>query len=174
MNNSQLELARHCKICQNLDFNISYGTKCGLTKKKPDFNDKCHKIEIGKNAETYITDISVEKELVDKSKLDYIGTFIIYLIISLFFMIGGTFLTRYLFGFGVFHTVTLILIGIGIIILPKSFGTLNMYRAKKNVADEKIRNLEKTLQKYNKHYQVDLEINDIHGIKEVRSKVRIY
>lgn len=174
MNNSQLELARHCKICQNLDFNVSYGTKCGLTKEKPDFKDKCHKIEIGNNAEKYITDISVEKELVYKSKLDYIGTFVMYLIISLFFIIGGTLLTKHLFGFGVFHTVTLILIGVGIIILPKSFGALNMYRAKKNVADEKIRNLKTTLKKYNKQYQIDLEINDTHGIKEVKSKVRIH
>ncbi len=174
MNNSQLELARHCRMCQNLDFNVSYGTKCGLTKEKPDFKEKCHKIEFGENAEKYITEVSVEKELVDKSKFDYIGTFIMYLLISLSFMIGGTLLTRYIFGFGVFHTVTLILIGVGILILPKSFGTLNMFRAKKNVADEKIKNLEKTLKKYNKHYEIDLNIKDIHGIKEVKSKVRIY
>lgn len=174
MNNSQLELTRHCKICQNLDFNVSYGTKCGLTKEKPDFKDKCSKIEFGKNAEKYITEVSVEKDLVDKSKFDYIGTFVIYLLISSFFIIGGVLLTRYIFGFGVLHTVNLILIGIGILILPKSFGTLNMFRAKKNVANEKIKNLKNTLKRYNKQYEIDLEIIDVHGIKEVKSKVEVY
>ena len=174
MNNDQLELSRHCKICNNLDFDVSYGSRCSLTSQKPNFVNKCSEIEFGDNAKKYITEISVEKKLVEKSKFDYLGTFVIYLLISLFFIIGGILLSKYLFGFGVFHTVTLVLVGVGVIVLPKAFGALNMYNAKNNVASEKIKNLENTLNIYNKKYSIDLNINEIHGINEVKSNVKIY
>ena len=174
MSKNLLELSRHCKICQNLDFDISYGTRCGLTNERPNFESRCEKIDFGGKAENYIIEISVEKELINRARFDYIGTFIMFLIISLTFIVGGALLTNKIFGFGIFHTATLVLMGIGLLALPKAFGALKTYRAKKEVADQKIKILNDTLNKYGKKYEIDLEINEIHGINEIKSNVRIY
>ena len=39
---------------------------------------------------------------------------------------------------------------------------------------EEIKILNDTLNKYGKKYEIDLEINEIHGINEIKSNVRIY
>ena len=89
--------SKHCKICQNLDFNIKYGTKCGLTNQKPNFKSKCSDILFKENAEKYITEIAVENKLIENSKFDYLGTFLIYLLISFGFIVGGILLVKKLF-----------------------------------------------------------------------------
>jgi hypothetical protein len=166
--------SKHCKICENLDFNIKYGTKCGLTNEKPEFKSKCLDIKFGENAEKYITEISVENKLIEKSKIDYIGTFFIYLLIGFGFIFSGIFLMEKLFGFGIFHTVTIIIIGIGFLVLPKSFGALNTFFSHKKVAKKKLNELNKVLGIYKRKFEIDLDIKNIHGINEIKSEVKIY
>ena len=165
---------KHCKICDNLDFNIKYGTKCGLTNHKPTFKNKCSDIIFGDNTQKYIVEVETENKLIEKSKLDYLGTFFIYLLISLGFIFGGIFLVKKLFGFGIFNTVTLIIIGVGLLVLPKSFGALNTFYSKKRIAKKKQNDLKEVLDVYRMDYKIDLNIKNIHGINEVDSKVKIF
>ena len=169
-----MQNSKHCKICQNLNFNIEYGTKCDLTNEKPNFLGKCPKIEFGNNLEKVITETSVENKLIEKDKLNYIGTFFIYLFISIGFIVGGIFLIQKLFGVGFFHTGTLVIIGVGFLALPKAFGSLNTYYQKKNVAEKKIKELKELLRLYKRGYDIKIEIENIHGINEVKSKVKIF
>ncbi|HCQ29298.1 MAG TPA: hypothetical protein DIU39_03365 [Flavobacteriales bacterium] len=169
-----MEKAKHCKVCENLDFNIHCGTKCGLTGKKPDFQHKCSKIKFGSALEKVITEIAVENKLIDKEKVNYISSFFIYLFISIGFIAGGILLTQKLFGYGLFHTVTLVIIGIGALILPKSFGYLYAYNRKNKVAKKKLKELKELLKIYRLDYETNIDIENIHGINEVKAQVKVF
>lgn len=73
--------ARHCDLCENKMTSLEKGVTCKLTSKKPDFNNTCSKIDLGKKFQKKLEIANLELEILRRNKksthLTFYGTIII-------------------------------------------------------------------------------------------------
>lgn len=169
----EMDLTKHCQLCDNQLISLMGGTTCRLTNKKPDFNKTCIKIELNDKFEQKITEININYEKIKRTKLLTYTYFTVFLIISIAVMIGGYILGKYVFEKGVISTVPLIIIGVGFAILPMAFGPLNYYRNEMSITKTKKESLDGILSVYNIDYKIDIRFGkEIHGNQEVETNLK--
>ena len=167
-----MDLAKHCRICENQVLDLQTGTYCGLTQKKPDFEYTCPSIKFAQKLEERIQILHTEFELVKKTKFNSYGNFVFFIVLAISVMIGGYLLGVYAFEAGVISTVPLIVMGVGVMILPFAFGPLNNYRQKMGVAQQRINELKKLMEMYNVKYDIEVKVKkDIHGNNHVTTNL---
>ena len=175
LKNLNVDLTKHCQLCDNQVVSLMGGTTCGLTKQKPDFNKTCIKIQLNDKFEQKVKEINVDHEKVRRTKKLTYTYFIVFLIISLAVMIGGYLLGSYILEKGVISTVPLIIIGVGFTILPIAFGPVNNYRNEMSIIKKKKENLDGILSLYNIDYSIDMKFGkEIHGTQEVETDLKIH
>ncbi|MEK6478572.1 hypothetical protein WJR50_13595 [Catalinimonas sp. 4WD22] len=167
-----MNLASHCRICENQLYDIEVGTRCSLTNDRPSFREKCSEIRLEKKYENIIKEVNIEYELVRRTKLISYANFVFFLLVSVLLISAGYFFGKYGLEKGVISTVPLIIIGAGILVLPLASGPLNKYRQSIAVAKKKKEELDKVLALYNTKYTIEVIVNkDLHGNKEIDTKL---
>ncbi|WP_298904109.1 hypothetical protein [uncultured Psychroserpens sp.] len=150
------------------------GTLCGLTGKKPDFQDKCGVIKLESEFKEQIEKVNIEYESVLKTKTDTIGHIIMYSVIALALFIGGFLIGKYVFDRGVISTVPLIIMGIGLGPLAIAFAPLNKYLTDLKIAKKKKDTLDTLCGKYGYHYDINIvHHTDSLGNKSYDTKLNI-
>lgn len=169
-----MKQSEHCRLCNHQEIDLKVGTICGLTKKKPDFNNSCPTINFSEKLEDKIKEVNVTYENIRrKSTLTYIYTIVI-LTISISVMIGGWYLGRYVYNAGVISTVPLTIIGIGFLLFPVSFGPLNFHRRDLKLAKAEKNKIDDILSCYDIDYDIEIKYGrEIHGTQEVFTNLKL-
>ncbi|TKD65905.1 hypothetical protein [Flavobacterium sp. ASW18X] len=169
-----MENSKHCEICDHQSFNFKDGIICGLIERKAEFNNKCPDIKLDKNLKEKIIEINTEFQDSKYVKKLAIGNLIFYGIIGLIVLGFCNYLTTKLFGLGVFHTGSIVIFVIGIMILGIGIGAMNYSRQKREIIFPKKQTLDKLAGIYNIRYEFDSQIStDIMGIKETKITLRL-
>jgi len=150
-------IAEHCKLCDNKIIDFKTGVICNLTHKKPDFGHKCNVIKLEEHYKSQIKEINIEYEALLKTRIDIYGLFVIYLIVALFFLVGGYLIGTYILESGFISTVPFIIMGVGIISIGKGFGPLYYYIKSLKIAKMKKSRVDHLGLLYGYNYDIDIE-----------------
>ena len=168
-----MDLARHCELCDNQKTSLKFGTTCGLTDRKPEFNKTCAKIKLTDKFENKLKSINIEYENFKRKKLLTYTYLVVFLIIGIAVILGGYLLGKYALGNRVISTVPIIIMGIGLGPLGMAFGTLNKYRQDIGVAKNKKDKIEEVLNEYRIEYDINIMFEkEIHGTQEVYADLK--
>ncbi|OUS02517.1 hypothetical protein A9Q86_03150 [Flavobacteriales bacterium 33_180_T64] len=169
-----MELTQHCKLCDHKIIDFKTGTLCGLTSKKPDFQNKCGVIQLDTEYKSEIENVNIEHEAVLKTKTDTFGHLVLYSIIALALFLGGFLVGKYIFEKGVISTVPLIIMGLGFGPLAIAFGPLNLYNTNLKIAKKKKTILDTLSQMYGFDYDIDItHLKDSLGNKSYDTNLKI-
>ncbi len=171
---NDMNLAKHCVLCDNQIVTFKDGTICSLTNKKPEFNKTCFKIEFNEKFEEKIKTTNLSVENIKRKKFDYYGSFVLFLCIGMGLIIGGYFIGKYVFDKGFISTVPLIIMGAGILPLSYAFGFFNTYNNERAIAEQNKVELDTILNLYKISYDIDFEYQkEIHGSQEVKVELKV-
>lgn len=157
----------HCLLCEHQQNNFMSGVYCGITQKKPEFDKTCDSIKFDKVLEEKILENNIELKLVELTKVDTIGHFIIFLSIGIACLFFGIFLVDtywlkfmedpYIHGrYSLAVMIVILTIGVGIIIFATA--PVNLYLRKYKIAKLKKKKLDDILKVYNLTYNINLSI----------------
>ncbi len=156
--------SKHCEICENQIIDKRTGTKCGITKEKPLFENKCKKISFDKKYEQKILETNIEFEKISRIKAKTYGKTFALLSVGISIMLVGLFLGIFAFEGGVISTAPLIIIGVGFLTIPKALQPFVAFKQSFTVAKDKKTELDNLLSMYNIKYDLRLNFNeDRHG-----------
>ena len=168
-----MDLARHCELCDNQKISLEFGTTCGLTDRKPEFNKTCSKIELNEKFENKLKSVNIEYENFKRKKTITYTYFVVFLIIGIAVIVGGYLLGKYALGKRVISTVPLIIMGVGLAPLGLAFGVLNSHRQEVRLAKSKKEKVDEVLDEYRIEYEIDIAFGDeIHGTQEVYAELK--
>lgn len=168
-----MDLARHCELCDNQKISLEFGTTCELTNRKPEFNKTCSKIQLNEKFENKLKSVNIEYENFKRKKTLTYTYFVVFLIIGIAVIVGGYLLGKYALGKNVISTVPLIIMGVGLIPLGMTFGTLNKYKQEINIVKSKKDKVDEVLNEYRIEYEIDIAFGDeIHGTQEVYAELK--
>ena len=169
-----MQNSKHCEICDLQSFNLNDGIICSLTNKKADFGDKCPDIKLDKKLKEKIIEINTEFEDSSYVKKLAIGNMVFYGLIGLAVLFACYYITMTLLNLGAFHTGSIIIFVVGVLIIGIGIGALNYSRQKRSIISPKKANLDILSELYRIRYDFDAKIStDIMGIKETKIKLRI-
>lgn len=151
-----MDLTLHCKLCDHKILDFKTGTLCGLTNKKPDFQNKCGVITIQDNFEEQIKVVNIEHDSVLKTRTDTYGHLIMYGILAIVIVLAGFLLGKYILEKGVFSTVPIIIMTVGLAVLGIAFAPLNLYNTKIKIARKKKNTLDNLCKMYGYKYTIDI------------------
>ncbi len=151
-----MDLAKHCELCDNREFDVLTGTTCSITNQFPKFSNKCSDIKFEINHIKRIKEVNIEYHKVATTKNLTITNFVVFLSIGIVIMAGGYFLGSLAWDKGVISTVPLMIIGSGFLIIPLATGPLVKYRQGMAVERTKKTELDKLLASYNFEYDANL------------------
>ena len=164
----------HCRLCSHQKVDLKTGITCGLTDKKPNFENSCPTISFSDQLKNKIIAINCEYEGIKrKSILTYFYSILI-LVISLSVIIGGWYFGKYVYDAGVLSTVPVIIIGVGFLLFTAAFGPLNFHLRDKNLAKQKKDKIDHILILYNMDDSININFGrEIHGSQEVFSDLKL-
>jgi magnesium-transporting ATPase (P-type) len=169
-----MDKVKHCALCEHQRVNFKEGSVCELTNLKPDFIINCGKIEMKEKFEIRLKETNVALFLLKKDQFLTYLYFALYLIIALCFVIGGYFLGAYVLENGVFSTVPLIIMLVGLVPLGIAFGTLNSFNLNLKMAKIKKNEIDEVLKAYGIEYDVEIELGrKYHGIYDVSFQYKL-
>jgi hypothetical protein len=167
-----MELVKHCELCDHRVFDLSTGTTCGLTSKRPEFNGKCLDIKFGDNHVRRIKEVNIEYYKVASKRWMSVAHFILYFMIGVTIMLGGYLLGSMAWDKGVVSTVPLIIIGVGFLIIPFATGPLIKFSQDVRIERERKVKMDELLKSYNIEYDSEVIVDqDVHGNKDYDAKI---
>jgi hypothetical protein len=170
--NKSIDNAKHCYLCENKDFNVLTGMKCGLTQSVPEFNVKCSSIKFDIAYENKIKEVNIELDKVRRSKIPSYTNFYFFLGLSLVIILTGFLLGKYILDFGVISTVPLLIMGVGVGVLPLASGPINKYRNAIKIASNRKEELDEILRLYGISYTAEITVTkDLHDNEDYHIKL---
>lgn len=161
-------LSRHCELCDHQEFNFKTGTTCALTKRKPEFNRTCSKIELSAKFENHLKTINITYLHLKKKKAMTVAYFITMLLIGVSIITGGILLGKYALGNRVISAVPILIIGLSLGPLVMAFGKLNSYLQEFRVSKSKKERLDEVIELYSIQYDLDIKFGkEYHDNQEV-------
>ncbi|MBB3698651.1 hypothetical protein KMW28_15170 [Flammeovirga yaeyamensis] len=169
------ELSKHCQLCDHKLFNITEGTKCGLTNEYPNFKNKCSNILLNEECDAKIKEINIDVFKTNgKKNLAYLNL-VVFLIVTVAVFYYSIFLELVALEKGVFAFLPVFIFISGLGFLGLAFKPLLSYRQEKKVNDKKKKDLDATMALYNKEYDIDITFDkDVHGNKTYHSEIKMY
>lgn len=171
-----MNLYKHCNLCDNLKTNLQYGIMCGLTDKKPEFNNTCSKIKLDEKIKEKIGLIHIEIESLKKDKISvYLYSFIYMSIGSIIILSQRNLFFEFNLTYSSYVTVSksILLIIIGFGLLGTAYSKLKLYVLKtKNIKKEK-NQIDTILNKYQIKYNCYVVFGEkYHGNQDVQVKFK--
>ena len=156
--------AQHCSLCEHQVYDIKTGTKCGLTKQRPNFINSCGHIKFEKIYVHKIKEINTEHQTVLKRKKSTRLKFTAYLTGSLLLMAFGVALGLSAWENRVLSKTAVIIAVVGLLGIPKAINIIHDFRQSMEVANIKKSSLDGILATYNVYYSIRVDFNtDAHG-----------
>lgn len=158
-----MNFKEHCDLCDNLKTNLKEGHICNLTKKKPDFNNTCLKINLGDTFEKKIGFIHVEIENLIKKKTSMYVYFFTSVIIGTPLIISQrNFLANFDFSYAGFNKLAgaVLVISLGLGLISIAFSKLNKYRKKIKTAKQKKSKIDTILNEYRIKYSCNVKFGE--------------
>lgn len=170
-----MDITKHCQLCDHQEIDFKIGSICGLTKRKPEFVNKCVKAKLDTKLEHKIKSINVEHESVLQTKLLVYINFIVFLIIGVVVMLVGYFLAQYLLKFRVIAVAPFLISFVGLaVVLPIATGPLNKYRNDLKLAKAKKDDLDTVLKIYNINYDIAIKFGKrYHGTQDIDVDLKV-
>lgn len=169
-----MDLTLHCKLCDHKIIDFKTGTLCGLTNKKPEFQNKCGVIKIEDNFKKQIEDVNIEYEVVLKTRVDTYGHLIMYAILAIALILGGFLIGKYILEKGVISTIPIIIMALGLVVLGVAFAPLNLYKTNLKIANKKKDTLDTLSKMYGYNYDIDItHLKDSLGNKFYETDLKV-
>lgn len=169
-----MDLTRHCTLCDHQQKNLSIGTTCGLTNRKPEFNKSCFKIELNQKFEDQLKDVNIRYRKLQKNQLLTYIYFSVFILIGIAVISGGYFIGKYAYESRVISTVPLIIMGVGLGPLGLAIGTLTKHLQELKLAKNKKARLDEVLDCYGITYSLAIDFGkEYHGNQEVYVDLKI-
>ncbi len=149
---------QHCLICENRKHDEMTGVICGLTNKKPDFQDKCASIILNEEFANKISEVNVKYKLIKRTKADTVGHVILFITLGTIAILIAYFLGKYALDAGFFSTVPIIIMTVGMFLFTMAFGPLNKYRQEVEVAKMSKDRIDQLTELYGLEYEIDVKI----------------
>ena len=165
----------HCVLCEHKKQDFKTGAYCGLNNEKPKFLNKCSSKEFGDVLEKRIVELNTEVALVENTKSKTMLHVYTYLSFSVIVLAGDYFFTIDLWEKGWMSTITLVIGGVGLSLIPFAIMPLNKYRKGIRIAIERKNNLDEVLKLYNYSYDFDIKLaKGPHDILDIDTQVKIH
>ncbi|QNK77022.1 hypothetical protein H7F37_13000 [Winogradskyella sp. PAMC22761] len=169
-----MDLARHCRLCDHQITSLKIGTTCGLNNLKPEFNKTCSKIELNEKFEDHLKHLNIDYQNYKRKKLLTYTYFVVFAVMGISVIIGGFLFGKFTLESRIISSVTIMIIVIGLTLLGKAFGTLNIYRQDIEIAKSKKDNIDEVLKEYNITYDIQIMFGkEIHGTQDVYAELKI-
>lgn len=169
-----MDLAAHCELCDHQLTTLKFGTTCGLTERKPEFNITCMKIELHDKFEKKLKLVNIEYENLKRRKLLTYIFFTFFLCVGIGVIIGGFLFGKYIWDHGVISAGPIIIMGVGLGPLGMAFGALNKHLQEIRVAKHRKDRVDEVLKVYRIQYDINIEFGKkIHFQQEVFTDLKI-
>lgn len=169
--------SKHCTLCEHQVKNVTLGTLCGLTGRKPGFDTKCDTINI--NQEKLFLNIiqtNVAVQLVAKNKKKvYSRSLLLGLTALICFILSVAFWELELeHDLNFLAASPIVAIGIGVLAISLAIRTFTSYQQKNEIASLKLQELNEVLLHYQFAYDIDLAFQPgIEGMTEIKSSTTL-
>lgn len=169
-----MDLSKHCQLCDHQLMTLKLGSICKLTDEKPNFQKTCPKITLNEKFENILKNACVEFETVKRRKTLTLIYFVVFIVISISVFILGFNLMKYTFGWGIFSTVPIVIMGVSIIPFGMAFGHLNGFRTDFKIAKNKMKEIDSILNLYNITYHINVDIKQrLYGTDVVTATLNV-
>lgn len=171
-----MSFKEHCDLCDNLKKSLKEGHICSLTKKRPDFNNTCLKINLGDKFERRIGLINVEiASLVKKKTSMYVYFFASIVIGTPLVISQKNFLVNFDFSYASFNKLagSILVISLGLGLNSIAFNKLNKYLKKIKTVKQKKSKVDAILGAYSVRYSCNVKFGKkYHDYQDVIVKLK--
>jgi len=168
------DLTQHCSICNHQLIDYQIGTVCGITKQKPNFNNRCLDIDFSVKVEEKIKDVNMEYEAIKRSSKVIYAYSIVYGIIALIIICGSYYLGSYVFNKGRVFAIPFVLGAAGIAVLQVSISTYRNHKNELSIRKKRKDKLDNIIDRYDMEYQIELKFGkEIHGTRDIHSDLKL-
>lgn len=169
-----MDSSKHCEICDNSTLDEQKEIICSLTNMLPKFSIKCPHIKLGEKYKKVIREINIEHHLIKITKVSSYANLIVVLSVSIAIVLIGYLIGKHLSDNGVFSTVPLIVIGVGILILPLAMVPINKYRYSIAAVAYEKQQLDEILLIYDIKYTIEtIKTKVLDGSKKIDEYLKI-
>lgn len=160
-----INLAEHCRNCENQIVHFTSGTVCGVSNRKPAFLKSCPKIKWGEKLEANIIDINVTIKELEATKPSVMFKFWSQVVAGVAVVFAGIYLLQMGLLHGIFATLPFIIMAAGFSAFPIGFYSLMKHKSAYSAASSKKEKLDSILELYNVEYDLKIELGkEIHGV----------
>ncbi|GAB5400603.1 MAG: hypothetical protein Aureis2KO_21880 [Aureisphaera sp.] len=162
----------HCALCEHEQKSLKDGLTCGLTNKKPTFENTCSYIKLDGKFQNKIEAVTIELERIRRKKYSIHLTY--YFLISVGFLLiaGNKKLAELFHSTMYFWLYQVEIIGVGITILSIAFAKLNSFRNKLKIANWEKYKIDSALEKYGISYKANIVFEKkFHGMQPVNVSI---
>lgn len=152
-----MKQTEHCVLCDNKITDFKIGAVCGLTNKKPDFQDKCGVIKLDEHFKEKIIEANIKYEAVIKAKTNNFGFFFFYLIITILIFVMTYVVVKYAINSRLVASMPIIILSISIITLGKAFSYINDYYNQKRITKKTKDKIDTIAALYGYQYTINIE-----------------
>lgn len=158
-----MNFKEHCNLCDNIKISLQDGITCGLTDKKPVFNQTCPNILLGKEFEKKIGLLHIELESLKNRKLSiYVYSFL-YMLLALIIIVSLIYYGKLFKDSDFAYSIYLELSAYLLVILPLlqlislAYRKLSRYTHKMKIMKGQQNTINTVLKKYQIEYSYRIE-----------------
>lgn len=176
-----MNVKKHCDLCEHQILSLKEGTICGLTNKKPVFNNVCLNVNFSEKLKKRLEDLHIDLEIEKKARNEIISSFIFNLVFGLVLIIGGSLFFQSMLNKGVSATYSRgivfsigIIIPVGLYLFKKPFLELASINKEIKIYKKELFVIQEVLNLYSVTYKYDIEIlKEVHGTQEYSFDIEI-
>lgn len=152
---------KHCDLCLHSARSLKSGMTCGLTDKKPIFENTCPDIKFSNVFKENTTELLSELEVVKRKKKSVHFNFYILIGIGFLIVFGGNSLLKHTIEIeSVYHfRLTILLYGLGTLLLSLAYRNLNKYRRQLKKLEVRKAEIEKVIDEYEIDFETIIKRN---------------
>ncbi|PWG05886.1 hypothetical protein DIS07_05440 [Polaribacter aquimarinus] len=169
-----MKMKRHCDLCDHQTFNLKKGSICGATKRKPDFNGTCVRIEFNNSLKEQLEElhINLEDQIIMKKKFD--SSLILNPVFGLIVVAMGYYLWKYILNKGFIAFIPASIIAIGLYIIRNPFTQKKIIKNEISIIKGEINEIKNVLKLYQVSYEAKVEFTkEVHGKQKGKGHIKI-
>lgn len=159
--------SQHCALCTHEHKDLNKGLICGVTRKKPDFNNCCLNIDLSEKFRSLLELLILDFEILKQSRSKIHTRFYISIGIGFILIAFGHFFMEWAFFSMYAYWFKLSCIFAGISFISVAYAKLNAFRSNIKALTLKKKSIDDTLGNYHIRYTSKVRFNPkVHGIQE--------
>jgi hypothetical protein len=169
-----MDITKHCQLCDHLILDFKTGTICGISKKRPNFNNTCVNAKLDSKLKSKIEDINLEYQYILKRKQKVYINFVVYTILSIIVIFISCYFGNYIFEQSKYEwirfrygrsaleiPVYFFFTGV-LFVLPRATRPLIKFLNELRLAKARKQDLDHILKLYNINYSIEISFGKIY------------